>query len=103
MKDTFNAESLETAACIWEAVLHILHCGSGEKGLRFKAQRMQQNIGTAELRRIALRWTELVDAAWEKVKDSYGAPFDWEFVPEWIAQNIDWSGDKPTYKLEARA
>lgn len=103
MKDTFNAESLETAACIWEAVLEILNGGAGHKGLRVQAQRIRENIGTAELRSVALRWTELVDAAWEKVKDSYSGPFDWEFVPEWIAQNIDWSGDKPTYKLEARA
>lgn len=102
MKGTFDATSLETAACIWEAVLHILHCGGSEKGLRFKVERIRENIGTAELRRIALRWTELVDAAWEKVKETYSGPFDWQFVPEWISENIDWNGDRPIYKIGGR-
>ncbi len=98
----YTTASLETAACAWEAVLEILNGGAGEKGLRHKAQRIREKIGTAELRLLVLRWVELIDAEWAKVKDTYDSPFDWEFVPDWIARNIDWSGDRPVYKIGGR-
>jgi hypothetical protein len=103
VKETYPATSLETAACLWEAVLEILNGGAGHKGLRAQAQRIRENMGTSGLRLAVLRWTELVDADWAKVKDEYDQPFDWEFVPEWIAQNIDWSGETPVYKIGGRA
>jgi hypothetical protein len=56
-------------------------------------------MGTSALRLTVLRWVELIDADWAKVKDTYDQPFDWEFVPEWIATNIDWSGETPVYKI----
>lgn len=100
---SYTQASLETAACVWEAVLEILNGGAGQKGLRAQAQRIREAIGTSELRVLVLRWVDLIDAEWAKVKDSYDRPFDWEFVPEWIARNIDWTGDRPIYKLERRA
>lgn len=103
MKETYPATSLETAACLWEAVLEILNGRAGQKGLRHQANRIREQMGTSALRLTVLRWVELIDADWAKVKDEYDQPFDWEFVPEWIAQHIDWSGDTPVYKLEARA
>lgn len=96
MKDTYSAASLETAACLWEAVL--------EQRIRHPLiNDTFERMGTSELRLTVLRWTELVDAAWQRAKDSYDRPFDWEFVPDWVARNIDWSGDQPIYKLERRA
>lgn len=103
MAEHYTSESLETAACIWEAVLDILNGGAGQKGLRHEAQRIREAIGTAELRVLVLRWVDLVDAEWAKVRDTYDGPFDSEFVPDWIARNIDWSGDRPTYRLKARS
>lgn len=103
MKEVFSAESLETAACLWEAVLDLLNGGAGQKGLRHQANRIREQMGTSALRVTVLRWVELIDAEWAKVKDEYDQPFDWEFVPEWIATNIDWSGSSPIYKLGARA
>lgn len=100
---TYKASSLETAACVWEAVLDILNGGAGQKGLRHQAQRIRENMGTSALRLAAMRWVDLVDAEWAKVKDTYDQPFDWEFVPEWIARNIDWSGEMPVYKIGGRA
>jgi hypothetical protein len=60
-------------------------------------------MGTAALRSTVLHWTEPVDAAWLRVGDDYTGSFDWQFVPEWIAQNIDWSGEQPVYKIGGRA
>lgn len=102
MERKYDTESLETAACVWEAVLDILNGSAGEKGLRKKAQRIRENLGTAELRCLVLRWVDLIDAEWAKVKEDYDGPFDWEFVPDWIASNIDWTGDRPIYKLGGR-
>lgn len=98
----YSATSLETAACLWEAVLEILNGGAGQKGLRAQAQRIRESMGTAELRSTVLRWVDLIDAEWAKVGDEFSGPYDWEFVPDWIARNIDWSGDRPTYKLGGR-
>lgn len=99
MKETYPVTSLETAACLWEVVLEILNGGASYIGLRAQAQRIRENMGTSALRLTVLRWTELVDADWAKVKDEYEQPFDWEFVPTWIAHNIDWSGETPVYKI----
>lgn len=98
----YPAASLETAAVLWEAVLEILNGGAGHKGLRAQAQRIREELGTGGLRLTVLRWVDLIDADWAKVKDTYDQPYDWEFVPDWIAANIDWSGDRPTYKLGGR-
>lgn len=94
----YHPSSLETAAVAWEAVLEILNGGAGQKGLRAEANRIRDEIGTSGLRLTVLEWVDEIDAAWAEVKDQYDQPFDWEFVPAWIADNIDWSGDRPTYR-----
>ena len=95
----YSAASLETAACLWEAVLELLHGGRGHKGLRHQVEATRERMGTSGLRLAVLRWVDLVDAEWAKVKDTYDQPFDWEFVPDWIEQHIDWTTNHPTYKL----
>jgi hypothetical protein len=95
MPDTYPAASLETAAAIWEAVLDIKESNPEVKATF-------ENIGTSHLRCAAVRWTELVDAAWERVKDEYEGSWDWEFIPDWLAANIDWSGPNPVYKIGGR-
>lgn len=95
MPDTFPAASLETAACLWEAVLErrddpLIHSAF-------------ERLGTSSIRLTVLNWVQLVDAAWAKARDTHDAPFDWEFVPQWISANIDWTTDYPTYKLRGRA
>lgn len=100
MDDTYPAASLETAACLWEAVLEILSGGAGQRGLRAKAQRARENMGTSGLRRTVLAWTEAADADWAVVKDTYDAPFDWEWIPEWIVLNVDWDGHAPELRTK---
>lgn len=95
MEKTFTAASLETAACLWEAVQEMLNGSAGHRGLRAKAQRVRENMGTSGLRKTVLGWTEAADADWEKVKETYDAPFDWEWIPEWVVLNVEWDGHAP--------
>lgn len=92
----YSATSLETAACLWEAVLEILNGGAGQKGLRAHANRCRENLGTSHLRLTVLAWVDAVDADWATVKEEcWDKPYDWEWIPEWIANNVDWSGNGP--------
>jgi hypothetical protein len=94
MQDSNCTFALETAACLWEAVLSLrdnplTSPTDIERALlireTFKA------IGTAALRMTVVGWTAAVDAAWGKVADDYAMSFDWDFVPDWIIRHIDWS------------
>lgn len=94
MEDSNSAFALETAACLWEAVLSlrdnpVTNPADIERALlireSFKA------VGTGALRLIVIGWTDAVDAAWAKVADDYGMSFDWDFVPDWIIRHVDWS------------
>ncbi|GFE72398.1 hypothetical protein [Novosphingobium sp. TCA1] len=95
MIESYQAASLETAACIWEHVLDVLHNGAGSKGLRGQAERIREEMGTSALRITAIGWTALADADWGLVKDDYDQPFDWAFIPAWVRANVDWSGCTP--------
>lgn len=103
IQQQYSAASLETAACLWEAVLELQNGGRGHKGLRHQVTAVRERMGTSALRLTVLRWVDLVDAEWAKVKDTYDQPFDWEFVPDWIEQHIDWTTDHPTYKIGGAA
>lgn len=94
MKESYAAASLETAACLWEAVL--------ERRDDPDVNSAFERLGTSEVRSIVLRWVELLDAAWQKVEETYDAPFDWEFVPQWISAHIDWTTDRPSYRIGGR-
>ncbi|MBM6577142.1 hypothetical protein KCP91_12235 [Microvirga sp. SRT01] len=90
---TYRASSLETAACIWEALLE--HRSNPPLAAAF------ERLGTSELRLIAMGWTDAVDAAWKVAEDDYQGPFDWGFVTDWIAENIDWTGPRPVRRNAA--
>jgi len=104
----YPADSLETAACIWEAVLDMASETTGDvrspnpvREARAVAIRaVREAIGTSALRLAALGWVDVVDAAWREAdRDGYGEPFDWGFVPDWIIRNVDWSGpNAPTVR-----
>ena len=47
-------------------------------------------------------WTGAVEAAWSAVADGYDLCFDWDFVPGWIIDHIDWSDPAhPTIRPES--
>ena len=96
--------SLETAACLWEAVLDMEKAQIGTvpeflpSALAIQATR--EAIGTSALRLAVIGWCDAVEAAWQDADTAggtvpaggeYGESFDWEFCPDWIVLNIDWS------------
>lgn len=92
----YRAASLETAACLWEAVLLM---ESRDDALAAQIRDAREMLGSSHLRLTVIGWTDLVDAAWIAVdgddglgnSGQYENSFDWDFVPGWIVDNIDWS------------
>ncbi|WIW89618.1 ATP-binding protein [Sphingobium sp. V4] len=86
--------ALETAACLWEAVLSlrdrpVSHPDAIELALQIRSS--FEAIGTSVLRMTVIGWAPAVEQAWGKVADDYALSFDWDFVPAWIDAHIDWS------------
>jgi hypothetical protein len=44
-------------------------------------------------------WTNAVETAWQKVSGTYSLCFDWDFAPNWVIENIDWSDPANPYRL----
>ncbi|WP_231376756.1 hypothetical protein [Sphingomonas melonis] len=85
---------LETAACLWEAVLGLRDRPISDPdaiGLALMIRSAFEALGTAALRLTVVGWTDAVDAAWRAVEDDYPLCFDWDFVPDWIVDHVDWS------------
>jgi hypothetical protein len=99
---TYTALHLETAACLWESVLEMEAAKDSEDdAARIRALQIitaREMIGSSGLRLTVIGWTDAVDVAWKAIDDptgncpgQYGDSFDWDFVPGWIIENVDWS------------
>lgn len=100
---------LETAACLWEAVLEIetyatapidSRCSPTDREVGEQIAATREAIGSSELRSTVTGWCAAVNSAWELVdRDAEnpgggaytGGSFDWDFCPAFIMQNVDWS------------
>ena len=89
VQQTFSSDVAYSAMCLWEAILERIN-DTGAPWYQFKV-----NNGTATLRDAVLGLAPACDAAWcelsEDQQDDAGA-FDWEFVPTWLANSVDWNG-----------
>src|SRR3546814_776857 len=96
---------LETAACLWEAVLTLRDHPATDPDAIALALAIRETcnaVGTADLRLTVVSWTGAVEVSWSAVADSYDLCFDWDFVPGWIIDHIDWSDPvHPTIRLES--
>ncbi len=97
--------ALETAACLWEGVLTLRDRPATDPDAIALALAIRETcnaVGTADLRLTVVGWTGAVEAAWSAVADSYDLCFDWDFVPGWIIDHIDWSDPAhPTIRPES--
>lgn len=100
-----QTDALETAACLWEAVLTLRDhpaTDSDAIALALAIRETCNAVGTADLRLTVVGWTGAVEAAWSAVADGFGMCFDWDFVPGWIIDHIDWSDPAhPTIRPES--
>ena len=90
----YSEASPETAACLWEAVLTLRSRPITDPdaiGLALAINKTFDALGTAALRLTVVGWTDIVEAAWGEVANDYPHCFDWDFVPAWIIDHIDWS------------
>ncbi len=90
----YTLSHLEAAACLWEAVLELRDRPDAEPHAIERALAIRKSsdvLGTSGLRLIVVGWTDVVDAAWYKAQESSPFSFDWDFVPQWIVDTIDWS------------
>lgn len=89
---TITESHLFTAACLWEAALEALNKTAVAKGgFADRLRQYRGNHGTSQLRddvaRLAVACDEAWDALSDEEQDDAGA-FDWEFCPEWLADNF---------------
>ncbi len=90
----YSEGSLETAACLWEAVLALRSRPITDPdaiGLALAIGKTFDALGTAALRLTVVGWTDPVEASWREIENEYPLCFDWDFVPAWIIDHIDWS------------
>jgi len=96
-ENTYSAASLETAACLWEDVLNSLRNPECSNHAAIEAAR--ERLGTAHLRITVIGWTDAADQDWATVKEeNWDNPFDWEWIPAWIANNVDWTSHEPSLR-----
>ena len=97
--------ALETAACLWEAVLTLRDHPATDPDAIALALAIRETcnaVGTADVRLTVVSWASAVEAAWSAVADGYDLCFDWDFVPGWIIDHIDWSDPAhPTIRPES--
>ena len=90
----YSQASLETAAGLWEAVLTLRPRPITDPdaiGLAPAIGKSFDALGTAALRLTVIGWADAVEAAWREVQNDYPLCFDWDFVPDWIIDHIDWT------------
>ncbi|MGI9376029.1 MAG: hypothetical protein ACR2PC_08050 [Tsuneonella suprasediminis] len=104
MKTDISECALETAACLWEAVLTLRDHPATDPdaiALSLAIRETCNAVGAADLRLTVVGWTSAIEADWGAVADRYDLCFDWDFVPGWIIDHIDWSDPAhPTIKPE---
>lgn len=83
-------DEAEAAMCIWEAIL-------STKDSDPQIAHHFFHLGTGEIRHFALSLAKPCHLAWLKdAANGFDDSLDWDFVPAWLTDNVDWTGAKPT-------
>ncbi|MEP2533512.1 hypothetical protein [Shimia sp.] len=91
----YDAETLaEVAACLWESVLDADPGATPDpaaEGWQANMQRKARAEGMAALRSHVIGYAADAESGWSLAQGSgFDSPFDWEFVPRFVAACIDW-------------
>lgn len=91
MSQGIDKEIAYTALCVWEAILEIRD--------RPDVSEAFEAAGTNAIRSWALVLAAHLEEDWKKVEHEYDECFDWEYVPDWIYHNVDWSDQVQIFNL----
>lgn len=120
-KNSYDFDAAYAAMCMWEEITNPTLAGAPTPW-----EDMRERAGMAELRGKVLNLGAACDAAWTRTYAKHeidyrnwrqrqqehevkGEPFfddepadpgsfDWEFVPVWVRNCIDWTGEEPRVK-----
>ena len=112
-KKPSQTDLMEAAMCLWEAVLSNFHViVSRDDSERKDDSARDQNIvywwegvGTACVRLHMIDFAEPCHEAWvlaHRDGEGFDDPFDWEFVPWFVHNCIDWTEGGPELKSDWR-
>lgn len=96
MTKTYNEANLETAMCLWEAVLDMRaaldHATLDDPRLpTLKALDSEfEKYGTSAMRNHVASWVEECEAAWEadQAAGTELVPYDWEHCPAFVMRKL---------------
>lgn len=77
---SYNEANVETAMCLWEALLEIRD--------RPDVDAMFQRLGTVEMRHAVISLVEDCERDWEE-SEHEDLPYDWEHCPNFLERNLD--------------
>lgn len=83
---TYTVANLETAMCLWEAMLEIRAGGE----LATHAEAFIVAEGTSAARYYVGQWVEECEKSWEadRAKGTEAVPYDWEHCPRFVARKL---------------
>jgi hypothetical protein len=71
----------EAAMCMWEQALALFQTDTQWKGY-------VEGVGYAQARMDVVEHVPALQEAYEAVADTYDMCFDWDFVPDWMTNNL---------------
>lgn len=82
----------ETAACLWEETQRLLFKAEEETEVVRRMKAANEALGAAGLRCEIVALAPRCHADWEALsveEQDREAPFDWDYVPKWLAEHIE--------------
>lgn len=94
---TFNEAGLETAMCLWEAILEIRD--RPDIAIRF------DEVGTVVMRHAVMTLIPDCEREWHEGEDrgEDNSPYDWEWCPAFLERNLWKLGVEPQSQVDAHA
>ena len=88
---------LHSAACLWEAAENMRNTPGafGHEGARLFIARNGACEARVQIAALACEAESAWDSLSDDARDGWACPFDWEFVPAWLARRMGWEEGQP--------